>query len=239
MLEETAAQTQEAARQAEEQARKKGHDAGYEAGLKSGREAAVAEFTDRIAQARDMYVQIVKERRKVLSQVEPQLARLSVSIAEKIIGQELKLNPEAIVGIVREALGGIKDREQVSLRVHPEDVPIVTEQRTVFEKMVEGLKKFEVVSDATIDKGGCCIETNLGNTDARLNTQLEAIRSGIEELAHLREQELAEQVASAPVEVPGEPAPQAPLEQAAPPAPPDEPPAAPPQPPAEEETQDA
>lgn len=217
MLEQTAAQTEAVARQTEEQARKQGYEAGYQEGRQEGLESAVREFADRIAQAKDMYVQIVRERRKVLADVEPQLVRLSVKVAERILGEELKLDPEAILGIVREALSGIKDREEITIRVHPDDVAVVTEHRTVFEKMVEGLKKFEVASDPTLDKGGCVIETNLGNVDARLATQLDAIRTGMEELARLREQELSNAVAAEPVEVPGDPDFQG-LEGAAPPA---------------------
>ena len=56
-----------------------------------------------------------------------------------------------------------------------------------------------------MDRGSVVIETNLGNIDARLNTQLDAIRAGIEETAKMRAEELAAQAESEPVEVPVDP----------------------------------
>ncbi|MCA9794540.1 MAG: hypothetical protein KC910_22185 [Candidatus Eremiobacteraeota bacterium] len=214
-MQQTAAQAQQAAQQAEEQARERGYQEGLAAGQQQGYEASVGEFVERIAQAKDMYVQAVRARRAIVATVEPELARLSIKIAERVLGEAIKVDPDVILGIVRQALGGIKDREEVSIRVNPQDVQIVRDNREIFERMIEGLKSFEVVADPTIDPGGCSIETNLGNIDARLHTQLDAIRQGMEETIKLREEELAHQAATEPVEVPGDPDFQG-LEQAAP-----------------------
>ncbi|MGE0489008.1 MAG: FliH/SctL family protein [Vulcanimicrobiota bacterium] len=204
-MQQTATQAQQAAQQAEEQARERGYQEGLQAGHQQGYNASVGEFVERIAQAKDMYVQAVRARRAIVATVEPELARLAVKIAERVLGEAIKVDPEVILAIVRQALGAIKDREEVSIRVNPQDVQIVRDHRASFERMVEGLKSFEVVADPTIDPGGCTIETNLGNIDARLHTQLDAIRHGMEEMAKLREEELANQAATEPVEVPGDP----------------------------------
>lgn len=205
MVERTAAETQQAAQDAFQQAQEQGFQQGLQAGQQQGYEQSVTEFVERINQAKDMFVQLVRARRKVIADIEPQVARLSVKIAERVVGQELETNPEVVVGIVRQALSVMNDREEVNIRVHPEDAPFVEENRASLERLVEGLKKFEISAEAAMERGSVVVETNLGNIDARVSTQLDAIRAGIEETAKMRAEELAAEAESAPVEVPGDP----------------------------------
>ena len=130
--------------------------------------------------ARDLYVQAINERRKLIEDTEPALANLSIGIAEKIIGLEVSTNNDVIMGVVKEALADMKDREEVRIRVNPDDYHIVNNDRSSLMRMVEGLKDFDLSVDSKVTRGGCIIETNLGNIDARLETQLAAITTAFD-----------------------------------------------------------
>lgn len=149
---------------------------GLEEGREEGRRLAHVEYVDLMLQARDLYVQTVKERTKLIEATEPELANLSVSIAEKIIGLEVTTSGEVILGVVKNALSDMKDREEVKIHVNPDDYHIVNNERSALMRMVEGLKDFDLTVDNKVTRGGCIIETNLGNIDARLETQLSAIK---------------------------------------------------------------
>ena len=159
MMEQANQQIQAAAQQIQMQAQEQGFQQGYQQGLEAGAQAGQQQVGQLLYQVRDLYVQSIKQRQWLLQSVEPELARLSVKVAEKIVGQEVKLNPEMIIGIIKSALSGLGDREEVSVRVNPKDLEIAKANKPMFERMVEGLKKFEVVGDAAIDEGGCAIET--------------------------------------------------------------------------------
>lgn len=161
-------------------ARRQAHQEGFEEGRQAGLEAARREYQERFQQVLDLYHQVIRERNKLLESAEPELARLAIQVAERIIGQEVRTNAEIVMGVVRNALSHIKDREEILIKVSPQDYHIVNEDRTLFEKMVEGLKNFEVVVDPRVERGGCIIETNLGNVDARLSTQLTAIQAAFD-----------------------------------------------------------
>ena len=75
----------------------------------------------------------------MMATAEPEMARLATKLAEKLVGQELAQNPEAIVGVVKLALAGIGDREQVSIRVNPADYDKVREDDRV---SITGLTSF-------------------------------------------------------------------------------------------------
>lgn len=208
MMEQANAQIQAAAEQVQRQAQEIGFQQGYEQGLQQGAMAAQQQVYQQLVESRDIFIQAVRQRHLMLASAEPQLARLSVKIAEKLVGQELELNPEAILGIVRVALAGIGDREEISIRVNPADYDRVVAHRSDYEKMIDGLKKFHVSADAAIDPGGCAIETNLGNIDARLNTRVAALVLGVDEQAQLHEKEISESVQALNPEVPEVPEPQ-------------------------------
>ena len=149
-------------------------------GIEAGKKIAHQEYVDLMLKARDLYVQAIKERQKLIADTEPALAKLSVGIAEKIIGLEVTTDNDVIMGVVKQALGDLKDREQVRIRVNPDDYHIVNNDRASLMRMVEGLKDFELAIDSKVARGGCIIETNLGNIDARLETQLSAIATAFE-----------------------------------------------------------
>jgi flagellar assembly protein FliH len=53
--------------------------------------------------------------------------------------------------------------------------------------MIENVKSVTVLEDATVDRGGCIIETDFGEIDARIAAQLKEIEERILELAPIQE----------------------------------------------------
>lgn len=153
------------------QARREGFEVGREEGVDAVREEYRAYFDE----ARNVLGQMVSERDRILSQAETEIARLSVKVAERIISCEVTTNHEVVVNMVKTALERVKDREQVSIRVNPQDYEVVRSKREVFAALVEGLRNLEIAQDPRVERGGCVIETNLGNVDARVSTQLAAL----------------------------------------------------------------
>ncbi|MCE7870101.1 hypothetical protein DYH09_06950 [bacterium CPR1] len=188
---EQAARFKEEAQALVKEAEKTAREQGFEQGKGEGLEAGKQQLAGVVEEFKVLFRQFVSERERVLKAAEPELARLSVKIAERVLGLEIKCNPEVIVGVVRDALSGIKDREEITIRCHPDDFEQARKHQPEFEKMVEGLKKFEVQADASLDPGSCVLETNLGNVDARLATKMAAIAAAFEETAELVEAELS------------------------------------------------
>lgn len=109
---------------------------------------------------------------------EPELVKLAVGIARKVLGEELRLNPDAVLAIARQSLAGARRSREITLRVNPSDAP-------GFEQAEAALRlpasvALEVRPDPAIESGGCVIETDLGVIDARLETQLRVIERALE-----------------------------------------------------------
>ena len=199
------AQAQQAAEEARQQAGQQGYQEGMEAGLAEGRQAGETQLQEMIEALKFQFVDLVRLRRKGMLDMEPEIVKLSWEIAKRVVGDELKSNREVIVGIVRSALATLGERDEILIRVNPQDFETVKGHQKALEAMIEGLKKFVIQADGAIEPGSCSIETNLGNVDARIETQFEAIRLGLEEMTNIRQFERGDQVDAMPVEVPGDP----------------------------------
>ncbi|MCD6310752.1 MAG: hypothetical protein J7M18_08540 [Candidatus Eremiobacteraeota bacterium] len=162
-----------------EDARARGYEEGYEAGESDGRE----KYTALIEEAGQLFRSIKDERMRVLSTVEPEVARLAVEIAEAVIGQEVKMNSDIVLNMVKDALGKVKDREEITIRVNPEDLSLVESSKDSFVRFMQGIREYEITGDPRVEQGGCIIESNLGSVDSRLKTRIEAIRVAFENTA--------------------------------------------------------
>jgi flagellar assembly protein FliH len=52
--------------------------------------------------------------------------------------------------------------------------------------MMEGVKAIQVVEDSSVDPGGCIIETDFGEIDARIASQLAELESKILEISPVK-----------------------------------------------------
>jgi type III secretion protein L len=137
-----------------------------------GRERGMAAVTELLVGAR-----AAASRARAASAGE--LRTLAVRIAEKILGRELQLRPEAVVDVAAEALTAAGASQQVTLRCHPDDLAALERGKP---RLVERCARAQAVHlrpDAQVGRGGCIVETELATIDARLSTQLEAIERAL------------------------------------------------------------
>jgi flagellar biosynthesis/type III secretory pathway protein FliH len=112
-------------------------------------------------------------------EIEPSYVNLVRECVEKIIGQELKMNPEAIVGVVRNALIDARQQREIIVRVNPADVEALNKNKNKLLEILARANAVEVREDASITRGGCMVMTELGAIDAQLERQLEALATAL------------------------------------------------------------
>jgi type III secretion protein L len=118
----------------------------------------------------------VRDRR--MAESEPELVRLAVRIAEKIIGEELRLNPQTTVSIARQCLQWLRREKSVVLRVSPAEIDLLRERIDSLREAAGPHRSIEVIADPAISCGGCIVESEYGVIDARVETQIR----GMEEI---------------------------------------------------------
>jgi flagellar assembly protein FliH len=148
---------------------------GLEAGRSEGMVQIRQELEQNLAAALSLANQAEEERLKRIGSSEPELLKLAVAIAEKIIGVELQLHPDTQVEIAREALSRVAMSNNIVIRVNPADLKVFTEHSAVLQKAFTEPKMIRIEEDPGVAPGNCFIETERGNIDPRIKSQLEVI----------------------------------------------------------------
>jgi flagellar biosynthesis/type III secretory pathway protein FliH len=101
--------------------------------------------------------------------------RVAAAIAERVIRRQLDRQPEIALAIVREALELACGAGDVQLRMHPEDCETLGRHVETLSRELARMGKVDIVSDPTISKGGCRVETRYGVIDQQIESQLARI----------------------------------------------------------------
>lgn len=160
-------------------AKEKGHLEGYNEGFSKGQN----EVNRLISKIHLMVGGIVGKRKEILEDSEAQVIELVLQIASRVVKVIQETQKEVVIQNVRSALAKLKSRTDIIIRVNLQDLEIVTDKMKEFQNNVEKVKNITLLEDATVDYGGCIIETDFGHIDARISSQLREIETKIRELA--------------------------------------------------------
>ena len=155
----------------EQQARQSAHDEGFAA----GREAADREMNDMLATMRGLLEMAHAERHKIMESAEPELVRLALGIAERVLHQQVALDRGVVVEMAKTAIARLIERDTVTVRVNPADLERMREHRDELVAIGD-IRNLRVIEDARVDRGGVIVETDAGTIDARISTQLDEAR---------------------------------------------------------------
>jgi flagellar assembly protein FliH len=163
-------------------ARMQGREEGYEEGFAEGK----AEVERLIQRTQVMLERAQEKRGEILLDAEQEIVELVLLIARKIIKVLSEKQRDIIKSNVIQALRKIKSSGNVIIRVNLADLKLATEHKEEFIKVVEGAKSIQVIEDSSIDSGGCIIETDFGEIDARIASQLAELESKILEITPMK-----------------------------------------------------
>jgi flagellar assembly protein FliH len=160
------------------QAREEGRNDGYAEGKAE---------VDRLIERTHVVLERAQDKRgEILVQTEEEVIRLVLLMVRKVVKVISENQREVVVSNVIEALKKVKDRGNIIIRVNLEDLKLTTEHTKDFIKMLEGVKSVQVAEDSSVDSGGCVIETDFGEIDARISSQLAELESKILEISPIK-----------------------------------------------------
>ncbi|MET3448225.1 FliH/SctL family protein [Ralstonia sp. 1138] len=166
-----------------------GREEGYQQGLKEGRadglhEAHVAArqaVEAPLRQLDQLLSALPGEMRKRLHESEEEMAALCFEVICRIVGDAVA-SPQTVREVIRRAVQQLGS-QLVAVHVHPadlEDLQADTELNTwLARQSTQGGLPVQWVADDSVELGGCVLRSPRGNLDARLETQLAAVRDVI------------------------------------------------------------
>jgi flagellar assembly protein FliH len=146
-------------------------------GAAQGREEAMQEaLPSAVALANAGQALIVFEE-QMIARYAPELARLALEIAEKIVHRTVAAEPEIVASVLERARREVVDARWLRIRLNPADHELLAEMRPDLITMGNDKGRvIEVVSDVELSRGGCRLETEMGVVDATMPTQIAEMR---------------------------------------------------------------
>ena len=166
----------------ETEAERRGFQAGREAGFAEGR-AEVERLIERVHTVLD---RAQDKRAEILAETEQQIVDLVLLITRKVVKVISENQRNVVVSNVVQALRKVKGRGDIVIRVNVDDLKLATEHTADFVRLIESVKGITVVEDSSVDRGGCIIETEFGEIDARISSQLSELEQKILEISPIK-----------------------------------------------------
>lgn len=143
------------------------------------REAALEQTrVELAAQARQQEERLQQERTVMMKGAQLQLVELSVRVAERLLRAQLKLSPDTVIRVAREALAQLEGGQAVRIRASEADLPVLLE--AVGGLAAEaGVAELEVAAHPGLEQGELELETDSGSLDARWSSQLARMQRGL------------------------------------------------------------
>jgi flagellar assembly protein FliH len=123
-------------------------------------------------------------RDKILRESEDELVDLIMLVARKVIIQEVSQDRSIVAGVVQNALAGLSSREEITVRINPDDYQMVISGHYVLLQKELINDRLLLKPDPSVAAGFCLVDTAMGTVDASLDGQMDQIyRSLLEQRA--------------------------------------------------------
>lgn len=176
---ETADSILNQAREEAEALKETSRQTGLVEGRGEGLAAARTELEQELAKALAIVTEATTVYEERLAASEAELVKLAAAIAEKIIAVKMPRDGKGLRRIIGQALTKAAGAVKIKIRLHPDDLAVLEQTPGLdFQEFIKKPKTLRFEADPGIT-GGCFIETEMGQVDARVSSQLERI---VEEL---------------------------------------------------------
>lgn len=159
----------------QEGAYKEAYNLGLEEGRKQAFEAVSTEIAERM-QSLDTLLNAIKDiKKEIASFNEAHLIQLVFRMASRLAKTELSGNNEAMIQILRDSVSLSQDEENITVHVSQSQFEFLEELKKETGREFEFIKRIRFEPSADVSDGGCIVETNYGEVDARIEQRIEQL----------------------------------------------------------------
>ena len=150
------------------EAHEQGYAAGYTEGMAAGRAEGRTNANASAARIDALMASLQQSLATLDQQVANQLLATAVEIASQMLRQSLRIKPELLLPVVREAVATLYPHSgHPVLFAHPDDAALI--RTHLGEQLAHS--NWRIIDDATLSAGGCRVEVGASEVDATLETR--------------------------------------------------------------------
>jgi flagellar assembly protein FliH len=168
---------------AEEIGFQQGNTAGIEQGLVEGRELgrkeALEESREQFAQLHaawsDVAQQWDSQTKGMAIEARQVVAEFALKMAERLVHRVIEVDPTVVVDQVAGALSLVLRPMDVSVRVNPSDLAVISQALPQLLAEFDHLEHIHLSEDPQVSPGGCLVSYGQGQIDATIETQIRRV----------------------------------------------------------------
>jgi len=151
----------------------------FSKGLEEGTSRAKQELYSAYNAVEKLIEELRVLKQNMWEESESEVLKLALLIAEKIIYREISLDQDIIIGVLKDAVGYIKDKEEMKIRLNPKDYDYIIDVKPDLLSNSGATVNFIFEKDEHIQPGGAAIETLHAEVDARIEHRFKKMREAL------------------------------------------------------------
>ncbi|MGL4389152.1 MAG: FliH/SctL family protein, partial [Brevinema sp.] len=155
------------------QAEQEGLKSGYDTGLENGK-TDISYIVDRL---HTVVAETARERERILIHSENQVINLVLTMVGKVVKKMTSENRDIVVENIKSALELLRGTMTIFIRVSPQDFNYAISFKEYLVSMIEKRAELKFIEDPMIEPGGVYIESETGDVDATIRSQLDALET--------------------------------------------------------------
>jgi len=158
----------------------KGFDEAFAKGYSEGKALAQQDINARVNDLSNVLNAMQAPFANLDDKVVDEMVELCMAVVKQIVRRELKMSPDEIVAVVREALKLLPVATgNVKLELNPEDAQIVRDALLSSDGQSTEEGGWKIIEDPVISRGGCRVFTQTSRIDATVENRLNAAIASI------------------------------------------------------------
>ena len=160
--------------------RKQAYEEGYQQGVEEGKAAAAAQVTAALDNLMRTLKRLDSARAELLSDMEPELLAVVQAAFDRLCLSKEAIAPDLVRNLVKTAVTRLPESEEITVRVSPADLSLVSEYQPQLMEAMDGLGRVRVRVDESLHPGDCLVESSVAQVDATLATRRERVSKALE-----------------------------------------------------------
>ncbi len=166
------------------------YESGYKEGFKKAVENLENTYRERLEKKfRDIHkiISALNEKTDLYDrEFERVTLKLSFILSEKILQREIMLN-SSITAVLNEALRKVIGSNNILVKLNSGDYELISRESNRIIH-ADSFSKIKFESNDRIEKGGCIVETEIGNVDASISSQLNEMKKQFDSILNTHEE---------------------------------------------------
>lgn len=155
-------------------------------GFKIGKKEGLAVMKDKekkvMAEALQYKEEIIDKYNKYMESKDEAIVNLVTDIVEKILNKNVREDLNLIKNLVKKGIKKSIFTENIKIRVSEDDYETAVDSKAKILTFSKDIKDIEFVTDYSLEKGDCIIESQNGSVDVSVSTQYGKFEESIQEL---------------------------------------------------------